>query len=80
MESTFAASLMYMMHKQRDAVSLIPFNSGIEFFNPPKSTYAHLRQNYTYLEGILRDENNANKQYKTASAPAIHDCKKIKSP
>jgi uncharacterized protein (DUF58 family) len=72
----FAASLMYMMHKQRDAVSLIPFNSEIEFFNPPKSTYAHLRQNYTYLESILRDENNLNTHRKTASAQVIHEVAK----
>lgn len=72
----FAASLMYMMHKQRDAVSLIPFHSEIEFFNPPKSTYAHLRQNYSYLERVLRDDANTNKQRKTASAQAIHEVAK----
>ena len=40
----FASSLMYMMHRQRDACGLIPFNSKIDAFIPAKSTYAHLRQ------------------------------------
>lgn len=70
----YAASLMYMMHKQRDACGLIPFNSKIDAFIPAKSTYAHLRQIYTELEReLIREEKNDSERRKTASAQAIHE-------
>ncbi|WP_020404193.1 DUF58 domain-containing protein [Gracilimonas tropica] len=70
----FAASLMYMMHRQRDACGLIPFNSKIDSFIPAKSTYAHLRQIYTELERELnREESGDKERRKTASAEAIHE-------
>lgn len=70
----FAASLMYMMHRQRDACGLIPFNSNIDSFIPAKSTYAHLRQIYTELERELnREESGDKERRKTASAEAIHE-------
>lgn len=73
----FAASLMYLMHRQRDACGLIPFNDGLETFIPAKSTYAHLRQIYTQLERELILEEKADKeQRKTASAQAIHEVAK----
>ena len=69
-----AASLMYMMHRQRDACGLIPFNSKIETFIPAKATYAHLRQIYTELEReLIREENRDAEKRKTASAQVIHE-------
>ncbi|GAB5407645.1 MAG: DUF58 domain-containing protein [Balneolaceae bacterium] len=70
----FAASLMYLMHRQRDASGLIPFNTGIETFIPAKATYAHLRQIYIELEKqLIREENNDEEKRKTASAQVIHE-------
>lgn len=70
----YAASLMYMMHRQRDACGLIPFNSNIDAFIPAKSTYAHLRQIYTELEReLIREEKKDVERRKTASAQAIHE-------
>ena len=70
----YAASLMYMMHRQRDACGLIPFNSKIDAFIPAKSTYAHLRQIYTELEReLIREEKKDQEKRKTASAQAIHE-------
>jgi uncharacterized protein (DUF58 family) len=70
----YAASLMYMMHRQRDACGLIPFNDTIETFIPAKSTYAHLRQIYTELEReLLREDEKNPEPRKTASAQAIHE-------
>ncbi len=70
----YAASLMYMMHRQRDACGLIPFNSKIDAFIPAKSTYAHLRQIYTELEReLIREEKEGQEKRKTASAQAIHE-------
>ncbi len=70
----YAASLMYMMHRQRDACGLIPFNDKIETFIPAKATYAHLRQIYTELEReLLREETKDQERRKTASAQAIHE-------
>ncbi len=70
----FAASLMYLMHRQRDACGLIPFSDEIETFIPAKGTYVHLRQIYIELERQLKREaeKNAEKR-KTASARVIHE-------
>lgn len=73
----FAASLMYLMHRQRDASGLIPFSSKVENFIPAKSTYAHLRQIYTELEReLIREEKGDEERRKTASAEAIHEVAK----
>ncbi len=73
----FAASLMYLMHRQRDASGLITFNSEIETFIPAKSTYAHLRQIYTQLEKeLISEEKKDREQRRTASAQAIHEVAK----
>ena len=73
----YAASLLYLMHRQRDACGLIPFNSEIENFIPAKGTYAHLRQIYTQLEReLLKEEKRDKEQRKTASAKVIHEVAK----
>ncbi len=70
----FAASLMYLMHRQRDACGLIPFHDKIDAFIPAKSTYAHLRQIYTHLEKeLIREEKDDGIRRITASAQAIHE-------
>lgn len=70
----FVASLMYMMHGQRDACGLIPFNEKMEQFIPAKGTYAHLRQIYLQLEKELAKENAENPaRLKTASAKVLHE-------
>ena len=73
----YAASLLYLMHRQRDACGLIPFNSEIETFIPAKGTYAHLRQIYTQLEReLIKEEKRDKEQRKTASAKVIHEVAK----
>ncbi len=70
----YAASLLYLMHRQRDACGLISFSSGIESFIPAKGTYAHLRQIYLELEKELMRENAASHQKRTtATAQVIHE-------
>jgi len=70
----FASALMYLMHRQRDACGLIPFNSQIESFIPAKSTYAHLRQIFTELEKQLETEEQQDAEKRTtATAQAIHE-------
>lgn len=70
----FAASLLYLMHRQRDASGLIPFNTKVETFIPAKGTYAHLRQIYIELEKqLIREEKHDEEKRKTASAKVIHE-------
>lgn len=70
----FAASLMYLMHRQRDACGLITFSDKVEHFIPAKGTYAHLRQIFMELERELKRENENNpKKRHTSSAAAIHE-------
>ncbi len=70
----FAAALMYMMQRQRDACGLIPFSNEIETFIPAKSTYAHLRQIFGVLEKKLQFENDDDIERRvTASAKTIHE-------
>ncbi|MDZ7773019.1 MAG: DUF58 domain-containing protein [Balneolaceae bacterium] len=70
----FAAALMYLMHRQRDACGLVPFSDEMESFIPAKSSYTHLRQVFTMLEQLLEkeDEQSAG-QRKTSSAKVIHE-------
>jgi uncharacterized protein (DUF58 family) len=73
----YAAALMYLMHRQRDACGLIPFNQEIETMIPAKGTYAHLRQIYTQLEReLIKEESGEREQRRTASAKAIHEVAK----
>ena len=73
----YAASLMYLMHRQRDASGLITFNSKIDTFVPAKSTYSHLRQIYLELEEELKRETLTDTdRRKTASAQVINEVAK----
>ncbi|MEQ8579160.1 MAG: DUF58 domain-containing protein [Balneola sp.] len=70
----YAASLLYLMHRQRDACGLIPFSSKIESFIPAKGTYAHLRQIYLELEKeLLREGKKDEIKRTTATASVIHE-------
>ena len=70
----YAASLLYLMHRQRDACGLIPFSSKIETFIPAKGTYAHLRQIYLELEKeLVREGKKDEIKRTTATAQVIHE-------
>lgn len=70
----FAASLLYMMHGQRDACGLFTFSDKIENFIPAKGTYAHLRQIFMALERELAAEKEKAAESKlTSSAKVIHE-------
>ena len=69
-----AASLAYLMHRQRDGVGLIPFDTRPITTIPPKSSYSHLRYMFKQLEQYLAEEQTkAPDQRKTASAEVIHE-------
>lgn len=69
----FAASLMYMMHRQRDACGLALFDETLHLEIPPKSSYKHLRMLYTHLEKLLDEEKEkAFEKRESASANALH--------
>lgn len=70
----FAAALMYLMHRQRDACGFIPFSTDTEAFIPAKSSYSHLRVMFKEMENLLkREENAGQEQRRTASARVIHE-------
>ncbi len=69
----YAASLMYMMHRQRDACGMVLFDDEIRTQFPTKSSYSHLRLLYSELEKLLQDEKNEQEERKrSASANALH--------
>lgn len=65
-----AASLHYLMVKQRDATGLIAFDSKVHTILPPKSTSRYLRQLLTALERILADSEG---EKRTAAANALDE-------
>ncbi len=70
----YAASVLYLMHRQRDACGLIPFSSKLETFIPAKGTYAHLRQIYLELEKeLIREDKKDEIKRTTATAQVIHE-------
>ncbi len=68
----YAAALMHLMHRQRDATGFIPFDSRIRQFIPAKSSYTHLRMIFTEMEKMLEEES-AEQQRKTGTAQVIHE-------
>ncbi len=69
----YAASLIYMMHRQRDACGLVLFDEEIRSVFPPKSSYSHVRLLYRELEQQLEDEDGkAALKRGSASANALH--------
>ncbi|MGB5931298.1 MAG: DUF58 domain-containing protein [Cyclobacteriaceae bacterium] len=51
-----AASLAYMLNRQRDAVGLVTFGEKIEQQTDIKSTHSHLHTLFLYLEEILESK------------------------
>lgn len=51
-----AASLAYLLQKQRDAVGLITFSDKINTFTEVKSTNAHLQNIFIILQNLLKEE------------------------
>lgn len=70
----FAAALMYLMHRQRDASGLITFDDHIRDWFPPKTSWSHLRLMYRQLETWSRIGNDPSVQkHGTASADILHE-------
>lgn len=64
-----AASLAYMLHKQRDAIGFTTFSDEIEIQTRTKSTSAHLHTIFLQLQRLL---DNPPKNKKTAVTKVIH--------
>tara|TARA_B110000046_G_scaffold66681_1_gene74609 strand:+ start:47 stop:973 length:927 start_codon:yes stop_codon:yes gene_type:complete len=56
-----AASLIYLMRKQRDAAGVTLFGDGIELTTPAKSSSAHHAYLFAELEKVYDSENGAEK-------------------
>ncbi len=70
----YAASLIYMMHRQRDACGLVLFDEKIRRLFPTKSSYSHVRMLYGQLEKELEQEKVKSKEQRgSASADALHE-------
>lgn len=70
----FAASLIYMMHRQRDACGLVLFDDEIRQILPAKSSYSHVRMLYQQLEKQLDEEKTRSMERRSsASANALHE-------
>lgn len=68
-----AASLIYMMNRQRDACGLITFDEKIRKYFPSKSSGSHVRLLFSELEQELSDEATMSKEQRgSASADALH--------
>jgi uncharacterized protein (DUF58 family) len=66
-----AASLIYLLRKQRDATGLILFSDAIELFTSTKISSLHVKMLYSELEKLLNpDLNKLDK--KTDIAKALH--------
>lgn len=69
----FAAALVYMMHRQRDACGLVLFDEDIQFNLPPKSSYSHIRHLFSKLdEELAKKLPSRDQKSKSASSVALH--------
>lgn len=69
----FAAALMYLMYKQRDACGLVPFDQEIRQIYPAKSSYTHLQFLFREMEKFLEMDHKKAEKRRTASADVIHE-------
>lgn len=67
--SLAAASLMNLLKKQRDAFGLSVFDSDLKIQTPTKSSTSHYKLLLTYLDSLIRDEEE---QKTTSAAEALH--------
>ncbi|MGF1533749.1 MAG: DUF58 domain-containing protein [Bernardetiaceae bacterium] len=65
-----AATLGYMLQKQRDAVGLFTFAEELMSQTAVKSSQSHLRQLFIQLQGLL--DSTPPKQQRTTATPVIH--------
>lgn len=68
-----AASLFYLMHRQRDACGLVTFDQNLHEIIPAKSSPAHLRFLLQKLEPYTDIEKTSFETRKTASAEVLHE-------
>ena len=68
-----AATLAYLLHRQRDAVGITTFSDDIEIQTPVKSTGSHLHKLFIILENLLK-ETHQNKR--TSVADVVHQIAK----
>ncbi len=64
-----AASLIYLLKKQRDAFGLSLFNENLEIHTPCRSSTSHQRLLFSYLENYF---NNPPKTKATSTADSLH--------
>ncbi len=64
-----AASLAYMLQRQRDAVSLCAFSDAVELQTPTKSTPSHIHKVFTHLDQMMQQPKPNRK---TSAAEVIH--------
>ena len=64
-----AASIAYLLHKQRDAIGLLTFSDKIHLETPVKSTATHLHKMFLHLEELLHEKPT---QQKTAVSDTLH--------
>ncbi|MEX0770000.1 MAG: DUF58 domain-containing protein [Balneolaceae bacterium] len=70
----YAAALMYMMNRQRDACGLVMFDKEVREQFPAKSSYSHLRMLFARMEKLLEKETEeAGQERASASADALHE-------
>lgn len=65
-----AASIAYLLHKQRDAVGLFTFSDKIEIETQVKSTPSHLHKIFLDLQNLLQSNPE---QQKTAVSETLHE-------
>ena len=65
-----AASLMYLLKRQRDAFGLSFFSDKVEMSTPAKSTAAHQKYLFSELERLMHAEPKSNQ---TLVASALHE-------
>ena len=69
-----AAALSYLMHRQRDGVGLIPFDTRPITNISPRSSYSHLRYLFARMEQYLKEEQEPREEPRqTGSANVIHE-------
>ncbi len=66
-----AASIIYMLKNQRDAVGLTLFSNEIEKYFPPRSNNVHIKLLYTELERLLLNHDHNKTSSATAALHAI---------
>lgn len=68
-----AASLIYLMRSQRDAVGLSLIGDGLEWSSPAKSSSVHQNYLFAQLENIYDEESGSNKSELTKALHAVAD-------